>query len=152
MRFSSAWAWSSRFAANRNWPSRLCATRSSGDELAHTAAEKGSLCDKVLRILSNRAAVLLLCVFVGANFVAATFLTWLTQFIYEKFSMSLSVSSTLSTAWSLSSLAGSALRRCACRLAGADEQGGPDQGPEPGPGSGSAFRVPGRVVGNACPC
>ena len=39
----------------------------------------------MLRILSNRAAVLLLCVFIGANFVAATFLTWLPTFIYEKF-------------------------------------------------------------------
>jgi MFS family permease len=76
------------------------------DELAHASLEKGSLSDKIFRILSNRAAALLLCVFVGANFVAATFLTWLTQFIYEKFSMSLSGSSTISTAWSLSSLAG----------------------------------------------
>jgi MFS family permease len=76
------------------------------DDLAHATPEKGSLWDKVFRILSNRAAVLLLCVFVGANFVAATFLTWLTQFIYEKFSMSLSGSSTISTAWSLASLVG----------------------------------------------
>ena len=50
--------------------------------------------DKVVRILSNRAAVLLLCVFIGANFVAAAFLTWLPTFIYRKFGMGLSGSST----------------------------------------------------------
>jgi MFS family permease len=70
------------------------------------AAGKGSLWEKVARILSIRAAVLLLCVFVGANFVAATFLTWLPMFIYRKFGLSVSDSSTTSTVWSLASLAG----------------------------------------------
>jgi MFS family permease len=76
------------------------------DELVPASHEKRILWDKVLRVLSNRAAVLLLCVFIGANFVAATFLTWLTHYIYEKFSMSLSGSSGTSAAWSLASLAG----------------------------------------------
>jgi MFS family permease len=61
---------------------------------------------KIERILINRAALSLLCVFVGANFVAATFLTWLPNYIFDKFGLSLSGASTASTAWSLASLAG----------------------------------------------
>ena len=67
---------------------------------------KDTIWEKVARVLTNRAAILLLAVFVGANFVAATFLTWLPLFIYRKFDMSVSGSSTTSTVWSLASLAG----------------------------------------------
>jgi MFS family permease len=45
-------------------------------------------------------------VFIGANFVAATFLTWLPMFIYRKFAMGVAGSSTTSTVWSLASLVG----------------------------------------------
>ncbi|APW63988.1 MFS transporter [Paludisphaera borealis] len=65
-----------------------------------------TLWDKVARILSNRAALLLLLVFVGANFVASTFLTWLPTFILRKFEMDVSNSSLTSTAWPLASLVG----------------------------------------------
>lgn len=65
--------------------------------------------EKVLRILTDRAALMLLSVFIGANFVAATFLTWLPTFIYETFGLSLSGSSTTSAVWSLSSLIGAVL-------------------------------------------
>jgi MFS family permease len=75
------------------------------DEIEQTVV-KDTIWDKVARILTNRAAVLLLCVFIGANFVAATFLTWLPMFIYRKFALSVAESSTTSTAWSLASLAG----------------------------------------------
>jgi MFS family permease len=75
------------------------------DEIQHPEA-KDSLREKIARISSNRAAVLLLCVFIGANFVAATFLTWLPLFIHSKFGLSVSESSTTSTVWSLASLAG----------------------------------------------
>ena len=78
------------------------------DELPGSAPDD-SIRDKVVRIAGNRAAVLLLCVFIGANFVAATFLTWLPTFIYEKFGLSLSGSSTTSAVWSLSSLFGAVL-------------------------------------------
>jgi MFS family permease len=74
--------------------------------LGPVLAPEDSIRDKVLRIVSNRAAVLLLGVFIGANFVAATFLTWLPTFIYETFGLSLSNSSTTSAVWSLSSLVG----------------------------------------------
>jgi MFS family permease len=92
-----------------------------GDDPGKGTGSKDGLWDKMARILTNRAAVLLLCVFIGANFVAATFLTWLPMFIYRKFAMSVLGSSTTSTAWSLASLAGAlcggvvadwAARRC----------------------------------------
>jgi MFS family permease len=77
-----------------------------GNELEFGMTRWQHLCEKILRILTNRAAVLLLGVFVGANFVAAAFLTWLPTFIYRKFSMDLSGSSTTSVVWSLASLVG----------------------------------------------
>lgn len=77
-----------------------------GDELDLGMISKEDLWDKIARILTNRAAVLLLCVFVGANFVAAAFLTWLPTFIYRKFALGVSGSSTTSTVWPLASLVG----------------------------------------------
>jgi MFS family permease len=76
------------------------------DELGLSSASKEEIGAKVLRILTNRAAVLLLCVFIGANFVAAAFLTWLPTFIYRKFGLGVSGSSTASTIWPFASLAG----------------------------------------------
>jgi MFS family permease len=76
------------------------------DEIGGAGAPKEEIGAKVVRIISNRAAVLLLCVFIGANFVAAAFLTWLPTFIYRKFGLGVSGSSTTSTIWPLASLAG----------------------------------------------
>lgn len=50
-------------------------------------------------VLSNRVAVLLILVFIGANFVAAVFLTWMPTFLYQKFHMSLSMSGLNSTVY-----------------------------------------------------
>jgi MFS family permease len=61
---------------------------------------------KVGRILSNPAAVMLLGVFVGANFVAAAFLVWLPSFIFRYFQLGLSSSSLVSAFWPLASLPG----------------------------------------------
>ena len=72
------------------------------------AADSGSLTEKVARIVTNPAAALLLTVFVGANFVAATFLAWLPLYIFEKFKLGLADSSMISTAWPLASLFGRA--------------------------------------------
>ena len=66
----------------------------------------GSMHEKLARILINPAAALLLAVFVGANFVAATFLTWLPMFIFEGFDLGLSGASLTSTFWPLASLPG----------------------------------------------
>ncbi len=76
------------------------------DELEHDMTRRQDLWEKIVRILTNRAALLLLGVFVGANFVAAAFLTWLPTFIYRKFAMGVSGSSTTSTVWPLASLVG----------------------------------------------
>jgi len=42
-------------------------------------------------ILGNRIVLLLIAIFMGANFVAVVFLTWLPTFLYQKFHMSLSM-------------------------------------------------------------
>ncbi|MBS1801203.1 MAG: MFS transporter [Acidobacteria bacterium] len=42
-------------------------------------------------ILGNRVVLALIAVFMGANFVAVVFLTWLPTFLYQKFHMSLSM-------------------------------------------------------------
>ena len=71
-----------------------------------TATESTSLRDQIRRIIANPAAALLLGVFVGANFVAATFLTWLPTYIFESFDLGLDNSSFTSTFWPLASLPG----------------------------------------------
>ena len=70
------------------------------------AGDSGTLPEKVVRIVTNPAAGLLLAVFVGANFVAATFLAWLPLYLFEKFQLDLANSSLISTAWPLASLVG----------------------------------------------
>ncbi|WP_422926076.1 MFS transporter [Singulisphaera sp. PoT] len=60
-------------------------------------------CQEILRI---PAAVMLLLVFSGANFVATSFLTWLTSFIFEKFKLGLSASSLTSMVFPMASLVG----------------------------------------------
>ncbi len=66
----------------------------------------GPLADKVLRIVMNPAAAVLLLVFIGANFVAATFLAWLPAYIFRHFQLGLKVSALASVVWPLASLPG----------------------------------------------
>jgi MFS family permease len=68
------------------------------DNVRHASAEESprasafaSLLEGLGDILQNPMAVLLIFVFIGANFVAVVFLTWLPTFLYEKFHMSLSM-------------------------------------------------------------
>jgi MFS family permease len=42
-------------------------------------------------VLANRLAWLLILAFIGANFVAVVFLSWMPSFLYRKFSMSLTM-------------------------------------------------------------
>jgi MFS family permease len=51
------------------------------------------------RLMTHRVVLILITVFVGANFVAMIFLTWLPSFLSRKFSMSLSMAGLNSTAW-----------------------------------------------------
>lgn len=50
-------------------------------------------------IFGNPIVLTLIAVFVGANFVAAIFLTWMPSFLNRKFGMSLSMSGLNATAW-----------------------------------------------------
>ncbi|MHC5541483.1 MFS transporter, partial [Singulisphaera rosea] len=60
----------------------------------------------VRQVIRVPAAVVLLAVFAGANFVATAFLTWLTAYIFEKFKLGLGWSSLTSTFFPLASLVG----------------------------------------------
>jgi predicted MFS family arabinose efflux permease len=52
---------------------------------------KTSTAQALREILGNRIVLLLIGIFMGANFVAVVFLTWLPTFLYKKFHMSLSM-------------------------------------------------------------
>jgi MFS family permease len=64
---------------------------------------------KVAVILRNPAAALLLCVFIGANFVATAFLTWLPSLVGRGFNLGLTQSGLTSTLWPLASVPGATL-------------------------------------------
>ena len=74
--------------------------------LALEEEERPSLLANLKEILTTPAALALLGVFVGANFVAAVFLTWLPLFIGRQFGLGLTASSLTSTVWPLASLFG----------------------------------------------
>jgi MFS family permease len=93
-------------------------------ELAPSGLDEPGLGTKVMRILGNPAAATLLAVFVGANFVAATFLTWLPTFIGRKFAQGLSSSALISTAWPLASLVGALCGGMLADLAARKRKGG----------------------------
>jgi len=65
--------------------------------------------EKVQRIITNPAAAALLLVFVGANFVATTFLAWLPFYVFGKFNLGLFSSSFAAIFWPLASLPGALL-------------------------------------------
>ena len=50
-------------------------------------------------IFRNRVVSILILVFIGANFVAVIFLTWMPSFLFRKFHMSLAMAGLNSTAW-----------------------------------------------------
>jgi sugar phosphate permease len=53
--------------------------------------EEHSLSKGLQEILIKPFTLTLICIFTGANFVAAAFLTWLPSFLYQKFHMTLTV-------------------------------------------------------------
>lgn len=55
--------------------------------------------EDIRAVLSNRMAMLLVLAFIGANFVASVFLTWMPTFLHQKFHMSLSLSGLNSTVY-----------------------------------------------------
>jgi MFS family permease len=64
------------------------------------------LTTSLAEIVRVPAAVFLLIVFAGANFVASAFLTWLPMFIFKQFGQGLARSSLISTLFPLASLVG----------------------------------------------
>lgn len=71
------------------------------------AASRADFWRNVSQVVRSPSAAVLLAVFAGANFVAAVMLTWLPQFVYSKFSTSLTNAAITSTYLHMASLAGS---------------------------------------------
>ncbi len=59
----------------------------------------GGMTEGFREVLRNRMVRLLIFVFIGANFVAVVFLTWMPTFLYQKFHMSLSMAGLNSTVY-----------------------------------------------------
>jgi MFS family permease len=80
-------------------------------EPARTAAPEEERGAGVLRaitdVLTNRFALALIAIFIGANFVAVIFLTWMPTFLYRKFGMTLTMAGFNATAYlQMASVAG----------------------------------------------
>ncbi|MEJ7606762.1 MAG: MFS transporter, partial [Bryobacteraceae bacterium] len=61
--------------------------------------ERGAFLTGLRQVFAHPMARILTLVFVGANFVAMVFLTWLPSFLFDKFGMSLSLAGFTSTAY-----------------------------------------------------
>ncbi len=61
------------------------------DGISSSHASEGNLLHELKALLESRVVRLLILAFVGANFVAVVFLTWMPSFLYGKFHMSLSM-------------------------------------------------------------
>lgn len=75
---------------------------------SNNAREEGSAFVRGVRdVLSNGRVLTLICVFIGANFVAVVFLTWLPTYLYTKFHLSLAHAGFSSTVYlQMASIAG----------------------------------------------
>jgi MFS family permease len=72
--------------------------RGAADKVAETVAVHG-IGESLSGVFRHPMAPVLIAVFVGANFVASVFLTWLPSFLVRKFSMNLSMAGFSSTAY-----------------------------------------------------
>lgn len=59
----------------------------------------GNIINGFLEVFQNRMVLLLVVVFMAANFVAVVFLTWMPTFLYQKFHMSLAMAGLNGTAY-----------------------------------------------------
>ena len=76
-------------------------------------------------VLTNRSALALMAIFVGANFVAVIYLTWLPTFLYRKFNMTLAMAGFNATAYlQMASVAGVILGGVLADRASKHERGG----------------------------
>lgn len=69
------------------------------DNPVKTRLHDGNLASGFLEVFQNRIVILLILVFIGANFVAVIFLTWMPTFLYEKFHVNLSMAGLNGTAY-----------------------------------------------------
>jgi MFS family permease len=79
---------------------------SSADDFPEPVARAPELRRSLWIIVRTPAALVLLAVFAGANFVAAVLLTWLTKFVYTKFALNLTSSAFTATLVHIASLVG----------------------------------------------
>jgi MFS family permease len=68
-------------------------------KLSNSLKEKMGVMATVRELFSNPMALILTAVFVGANFVAMIFLTWMPSFLFRKFNMSLAMAGLSGTAY-----------------------------------------------------
>jgi MFS family permease len=69
------------------------------NETAPASPAREDLITGLREVLRNRIVLLLTTVFIGANFVAIVFLTWMPTFLHQKFHMSLSMAGLNATAY-----------------------------------------------------
>ena len=74
------------------------ASEQSGEAAMH-AADAGMIREGLREIFRSRMVAVLMLVFIGANFVAVVFLTWMPSFLYRKFHMTLSMAGLNGTAF-----------------------------------------------------
>jgi MFS family permease len=71
-----------------------------GDAPVHGAFDfSGGVMNSLRAIFAHRMVAVLISVFIGANFVAVIFLTWMPSFLFRKFGMSLSMAGLNGTAY-----------------------------------------------------
>jgi MFS family permease len=82
-------------------PARSKAAAGSSSKEAHLNVKMrdGNVAATVRELFSNPMVRILTAVFVGANFVAMIFLTWMPSFLYRKFEMSLAMAGLSGTAY-----------------------------------------------------
>ena len=110
--------------------------RGMSEQLSHPALvpnakvdPRAGLFEALKELFSNRVVLLLIVVFMGANFVAVVFLAWMPTFLYEKFHMSLSMAGFSATAYLqiasvLGVLSGGFLADATVKRGGKWQQGG----------------------------
>ena len=62
-------------------------------------ADAGDVVRGIVEVLSTPMVLVLIAVFIGANFVAVVFLTWMPTYLHRTFGMSLTLSGMNATAW-----------------------------------------------------
>jgi len=81
-------------------PPRTKSNRIYGSETQnHIAGSRSSVLTSVTELFANPMVRILTAVFVGANFVAMIFLTWMPSFLYRKFNLTLGMAGISATAF-----------------------------------------------------